>query len=417
MKKSILRYMELKKQFVSDLQAIDIENIFVYVGDAVRWDHTPNNITDRGTALKTIAASTHSPTSFASLVTGKNPPNHGVSVFEQRIPREIFSLFDLPRYHTQFTNSIFEYAEREHKGSVDPIYSVLDIDPPNIQNPLDDLEEPFVVMERGPGGHAPYGNFIGTASDYFHQNGTASTGELQDDYQQSIQLDTDLFINRVNQLKARGLTEKTLIIYTSDHGELLGEGGELGHNSPMRPELVHVPTVFIHPDLPTGRIDSVVLHHTDLLPTLLDVLDIDLDPIQRFDGVSAAKSVSNDPRPSFYENRILPDKIPVLSGSLRYEGVWDSTGGYVFVRTPLHERLLIMAGKAIASAQRSYIRNHFPAALSAYMKGGTIVYGTPSFQQTKAEQTLRQASKNTIESEQVTLSNAAEERLRDLGYT
>ena len=51
------------------IRALDVENVFVYVGDAVRWDYHSERIAERGPTYQTIAASIHSPTSFASLIT------------------------------------------------------------------------------------------------------------------------------------------------------------------------------------------------------------------------------------------------------------------------------------------------------------------------------------------------------------
>ena len=69
----------------------------------------------------------------------------------------------------------------------------------------------------------------------------------------------------------RGLAEETLVIYTSDHGELLGEYGFFGHTHLATPEIVYVPTTFCHPDLEPSAEPSL-LHHVDLLPTVASVL-------------------------------------------------------------------------------------------------------------------------------------------------
>jgi len=110
------------------LSRLDVSNVFIYVGDAVRDDFTPEQISSRGVHLRTIAASTHSPTSFASLMTGRYPPRHGVSSFSDQIDSTIPRLLDFESVGTRFLNSIFEHATEEHGHNVDPIYSVLNAD-------------------------------------------------------------------------------------------------------------------------------------------------------------------------------------------------------------------------------------------------------------------------------------------------
>uniref|UniRef100_A0A7D6CPS9 Sulfatase-like hydrolase/transferase n=2 Tax=Natrinema zhouii TaxID=1710539 RepID=A0A7D6CPS9_9EURY len=400
------------------LESLDVENVFVYVGDAVRWDAVPDRVTDRAATVRSVSASTHSPSSFASLATGRYPTTHGVVTFNHRLSADAFRLFDVPGRETRFVNSIFAYAEREHGNAVDPIHTVLGVEPPAVDDPLEGLESPFVAMERGPGGHAPYGDFSGTASDYFRRRRAADTATLREEYRRSVELDAELFSERLRRLEKTGRLDDTLVVYTSDHGELLGEGGELGHSSPMRPELVYVPTALFHPDLPTTAVDDAVFHHADLLPTVLDVLGVE-EPSDRaqFDGRSAVRSLTNEPRPCTYENRVLPSSLPFGSGSLHYEGLWDADGGYAFARTSLPERLLVLAGKTVASAKRGYVRRNLPTAVGAYADGGASRYGEPSFSEREAEQRLERLAEGAVAGEQVSLSDGAEQRLRDLGYT
>jgi len=400
----------------STLSDINVNNVYIYVGDAVRWDHLSASIDEQGLTVKGVSASTHSPPSFASLLTGKYPPNHGIRSFDTQLSEADKSLLSLPDYDTRFLNSIFAFAQRKHDSGTDPIYSVLNITPSDVTEPFEEIEEPFVVMERGPGGHAPYGDFDGTATEYFRQRRTASTETIRRDYRRSVEMDAELFTQRLSWLADNNLAENTLVIYTSDHGELLGEGGELGHSSPMRPELVYVPTVFIHPELPASSPDDTVVHHTDITATALDLLDANPDVAAELDGSSVADSFSNSPSPSFLHNALLPDWVPLLSGTLEYEGAWDFGGGYVSVRSPLHERLPVLAGKLVTSSRHRFILRHFRAAFGAYWNGGTQTYGKPSFSEQEAETLLDESRRMDADSDTVRLSDEAEQQLRDLGY-
>lgn len=39
--------MTASRSFEAALETLDIENVFVYVGDAVRWDAVPDRVRDR----------------------------------------------------------------------------------------------------------------------------------------------------------------------------------------------------------------------------------------------------------------------------------------------------------------------------------------------------------------------------------
>jgi len=90
----------------------------------------------------------------------------------------------------------------------------------------------------------------------------------------------------VKFLKDRGLYHNTIIIFTSDHGEEFGEHGKMGwHSHTLYDELLHVPLIVKFKDSQfAGQVVTPQVRHIDLLPTLLDVLDIPgSDP---FEGVS-----------------------------------------------------------------------------------------------------------------------------------
>ncbi|WP_134670269.1 sulfatase-like hydrolase/transferase [Halorussus marinus] len=389
------------------LQALDVENVFVYVGDAVRWDYLPGEIASEGTVVRTVAASIHSPPSFASLATGRYPPSHGVFSFSNRVHSDVPTLFEMDEYQTRFLNSVHEKS-----GNVDPIYSVLRERPPNVKNPFEDLSSPFVVMERGPGGHAPYDRTFSAADRYFSQN--HETNQIRTEYRGAIQEDADKFQRRLTSLEEEGLLDDTLVIYTSDHGELLGEGGAVGHNAPMRPELIWVPTVFVHPSLDTETLHEDIIRHVDVFPTILEVLCVPFEETD-FDGVALGRAAPPSIGLSFYRNRVLPENIPFLSGKLAYEGAWDRSGGFVFARTHKAERLAALAGKAAKSPKRHYLRSHPYAVLRSYLEDD-VQYGNPSFSKSGAEEVITNASQDSCVRQTVDIGEEAEQHLRDLGY-
>ncbi|TKX62983.1 hypothetical protein EXE48_04285 [Halorubrum sp. ASP1] len=401
------------KKLTNAFRDLSVTNVFIYVGDAIRADLLPEHFGKQDTVIRAIASSTHSPASFASLVTGCYPPTHGVRSFNDRLPDDITRLFDVPGVDNRFMNSIFAYATEYHGNDTDPIHSVLNTDPVTERSPFDGLEPPFITMERGPGGHAPYGDHTGTAVEYFESKGSDRQA-IEVDYERSVELDIEWFNARVDELDELGYLEDTLVVYTSDHGELLGEGGTLGHNDPMRPELVYVPTVFRHPDLPNGDVTETSFHHVDIFPTVLTALNYDTDQYQ-YDGLAPKEALSDKPRPCFWENQFLPDRLPGLSGMLKYNGVWNSTGGRVWTDTSRVDRYAVLIGKLFRSSKRRYMRRHLGSCIAAYWSRERT-FGTPSFDREEAKKTIEQAIQNERSGRRTELSNEEMERLRDLGY-
>ncbi len=72
----------------------------------------------------------------------------------------------------------------------------------------------------------------------------------------------------------QGTSGRTIVILTSDHGEALGDHGELTHGVFAYEATLHVPLVVYAPALFRPRVVDQPVRHIDLLPTVLDVLGI-----------------------------------------------------------------------------------------------------------------------------------------------
>jgi arylsulfatase A-like enzyme len=106
----------------------------------------------------------------------------------------------------------------------------------------------------------------------------------------------------IEALKARGRYENALIIVTADHGELLGDHGQVGHMGRMLYEgLLHIPMIVKFPgeDRPRGRVDTPV-QNLDVPPTALTIAGA---PIPA--GVQG-QHLRDVTRPSFAEEDINP---------------------------------------------------------------------------------------------------------------
>ncbi|MBN1270958.1 MAG: sulfatase-like hydrolase/transferase [Candidatus Aminicenantes bacterium] len=75
-------------------------------------------------------------------------------------------------------------------------------------------------------------------------------------------------------LKNKNVFEKTVIIFTSDHGESLGEHGELTHGYFAYNTSIWVPLIIRIPGSEVRQIDQTV-SHIDIFPTVCDILRIE----------------------------------------------------------------------------------------------------------------------------------------------
>jgi arylsulfatase A-like enzyme len=84
----------------------------------------------------------------------------------------------------------------------------------------------------------------------------------------------DAFIGRVvEHLKDLAIYDDTMIVILSDHGELLGEQGKIGHNS-IHDACLRVPLIIRVPGLAARKIDSPVAL-IDVIPTILAAVGAD----------------------------------------------------------------------------------------------------------------------------------------------
>ncbi|MDX1472494.1 MAG: sulfatase-like hydrolase/transferase, partial [Flavobacteriaceae bacterium] len=96
----------------------------------------------------------------------------------------------------------------------------------------------------------------------------------------------------LDELDRKGVTDNTLVVFTSDHGELLGDHGMSGKGK-MYEGSTHIPLLMRLPNaIPAGtKINTPVSHH-DIYSTILDYAGTD---IPSNDGYSLRKLIENEP--------------------------------------------------------------------------------------------------------------------------
>lgn len=373
-----------------------IHNIMIFVCDSLRWDYLPDSVAYRGITFKTVASSLYTPCSFPSMVTGLYPPNHGVYSWRtDRISKKDLFLMNLDDYNFSLWNEN-TWLKCDPPEST-PLHKILNY-PPRID--LGEIKLPFIYLEDEKGGHAPFGWRFGDtqyeewdAVRFFRDYGGKSKEELCIRYRDGIDRSVEFFEKRLDVLKHRGIINNTLVIFTSDHGEGLGEyGGHVGHGRTTCPEVVYVPTVFIHPSLPAGLnlAGDGIIRHVDLFPTILDILNIKLP--RALDGISL---VSAEQLPKFgFNNLVIKADDKFMGLRIRYDhsesSVWDKDGGHVFRESKPLVKLIHALRDVLLGVTGYYlrggIRNKGPVKacrdyfrVFRYYNRSYIKHGTPSF--------------------------------------
>jgi choline-sulfatase len=91
-------------------------------------------------------------------------------------------------------------------------------------------------------------------------------------------------------LTAREFDGNTIIIFLSDHGEMMGDHG-LFQKSIMYEAALRVPLVISDPRHNRSGVDESLVELVDIYPTLLDMAGADFDP-QPLDGKSMSDLIS-----------------------------------------------------------------------------------------------------------------------------
>jgi arylsulfatase A-like enzyme len=132
----------------------------------------------------------------------------------------------------------------------------------------------------------------------------------------------------LDALKSTGAYERTIILFMSDHGDHLGQHG-MYQKMEMYEQAIRVPMLVKLPSPGSGRrVIEQPVSHLDIVPTLLDVLDLTAPP-QQLDGISLAPCLEQgSPLPERYVfsqysgNPGIGDIRRAVIGS-RYKYIYD----------------------------------------------------------------------------------------------
>jgi arylsulfatase A-like enzyme len=153
-----------------------------------------------------------------------------------------------------------------------------------------DSERPFFVFINYYDVHAPYisperarfsefenpGGLVNTdwttAGIYNPKTPEQVQGEI-DAYDGGIYYTDQQIQKLLDELNQRGVLENTIVVITSDHGELFGEHGLWEHHNSLYKPVIYVPLIIWHPDsVPQGIRIPTTVSNVSIPVTVLDLI-------------------------------------------------------------------------------------------------------------------------------------------------
>jgi choline-sulfatase len=130
----------------------------------------------------------------------------------------------------------------------------------------------------------------------------------------------------VAMLEEKGILENTWILYSADHGELLGDHNLMAKLNFYKSS-VQVPAIIRPPKGMAGKVESGLTESIDLTATILDIAGA--DPLERSSGNSLLPFISGEGKPkeaafSAIDFARYPDRSYMMTATDRYRYTLES---------------------------------------------------------------------------------------------
>ena len=272
-------------------------NLVLVTIDTLRADRVgvyggPENLTPEIDALAKrgvtfLDTSAHAPLtvpSHAALLTGKFPNKLGVrdnagfplapsvetlaeTLTEAGYRTSAFVSSYVLNRHTGLSQGFDTYADRFATGTVHLTPASLERPGPEVAGEAEEwlksAEEPFFIWTHYYDPHSPY------------EAPRAFADQWPDDPYNAEVATADWALGRLLRAIPDSMRSRTLIVFTADHGESLGEHGEPEHGIFLYDVALKVPLVMAGPNLPENVTYQHQVRHVDVVPTILSLLGLD----------------------------------------------------------------------------------------------------------------------------------------------
>jgi arylsulfatase A-like enzyme len=254
-----------------------------------------------GTVFDTlVAAATITTPSHASMFTSLSPAVHGTVDGLRVLPRNLPTLAEWIRYRGFDTGAITEdgWLSIRH-GFGRGFDTFVENRSADIMDPEGQVDRTFAQarhwLERNHDKrfflflhtfqvHTPYAPPARYRKLFTEYDGrpvdetSPSQVRWMSDYDREIRYTDDELRRLFETIDALDLGRDTVFILLSDHGEAFLEHGTLEHGSRLDEEVVRVPLMLWGAGVPAGRRVAAPVSHVDLMPTILDLMKLEIPP-------------------------------------------------------------------------------------------------------------------------------------------
>lgn len=342
-------------------------NVILVVEDTLRADHmsaygyrrktTPvkDNFAEQG-ALFNFSFSTATKTWIActSMMTSLHPSAHGTWSIGEQLPSRYLTLAEVMRSQGFTTAAFLQNYQAGHLVGLHQGFSYL-FEPNRmggravraygapvlnwIRNHKDSNFFLYLHLLNPHGRYEPELQFrhwykregpgeTGVKADYVRhdaswvKNPTAEGRRLL--YDGEISENDHYFQNLLNQIDELGLTNNTLIVFTSDHGEHLGERKIWEHSPPGYIQVLRVPLIMKYPAaISAGRRITAPVQLVDVMPTILDLAKVPLDSLMTH-GLSLKPLLTTSTSNDWNSRSVFVDEAMSYDGNKFSSSTWGS---------------------------------------------------------------------------------------------
>jgi len=172
--------------------------------------------------------------------------------------------------------------------------------------------------------------------------GARDAWTLRAAYYAMIKLIDDQVGRMLDALEETGQRENTLVIFTSDHGEMLGDHGLIQKGCRFYEGMVRVPLILSCPArLRQGLRSSALVELLDLAPTLLELADLSLP--ERMQGRSLLPILTGEAPPDQFREFVRAEYYDALDSSFCHA----KDGTYATMYRDARHKLVVYHGHGL----------------------------------------------------------------------
>ncbi|HSU75332.1 MAG TPA: sulfatase-like hydrolase/transferase, partial [Terrabacter sp.] len=173
----------------------------------------------------------------------------------------------------------YDYGSRRSIAPPPNLAEAVKVRPPAdtpLYNKVWDLELPETADDDLSSAPQAVREYAGLANTMFGDVTSPEQWRLGINFYLNCIRDVDRSIALVlDALAASGQADRTIVVFTSDHGEMAGSHGLRQKGNLVYDENFHVPLVVVHPDVPGGGRSHALGSAVDLAPTVLELAGVD----------------------------------------------------------------------------------------------------------------------------------------------